>query len=183
MRKMERSPVSLQVRGHGFVGGQHELLDDAVGDVARRAGDAGHPPHSSNSMSGSGRSKSMEPRCMRLRLRIRASSRISSKRADEGGVALAQSGVAFEQQVHVGVGHALGAADDAAAELLRDDVALVVDLEQGGEHQAVPCGIERADVGGELEGQHGHGAVGEVDAGAAQAGLVVDGRCRGARSG
>ena len=28
--------------GDGFVGGEHELLDDAVSDVARAAGDAGH---------------------------------------------------------------------------------------------------------------------------------------------
>ncbi len=32
----------FQVRGHGFVSRQHELFDDAVGDVARRAADAGH---------------------------------------------------------------------------------------------------------------------------------------------
>ena len=32
----------LQVRRHGFIGGQHELFDDAMGDVARRARDAGH---------------------------------------------------------------------------------------------------------------------------------------------
>src|ERR1035438_3603387 len=35
---------------------------------------------------------------------------------------------------------------------------------------------QRTDVGGKLIGQHGHGAVGEVDAGATQTGLDVDGR-------
>ena len=32
----------FKMRGHRFVGGQHELLDNPVGDVARAARDAGH---------------------------------------------------------------------------------------------------------------------------------------------
>ena len=63
-------------------------------------------------------------------------------------------------------------------ELLRDDFALAVDLHEGGEHEPVDVRVQRADVGRELERQHRDGAVGEVDAGAAQAGLGVDGRCR-----
>ena len=45
-------------------------------------------------------------------------------------VAAAQPGIAFEQQVHVRVGHALYAADHAGGELLPDDVALAVDFKQ-----------------------------------------------------
>jgi len=32
----------FEMGGHGFVRGQHELLNEAMGDVARSAGDAGH---------------------------------------------------------------------------------------------------------------------------------------------
>src|SRR3954447_340282 len=35
---------------------------------------------------------------------------------------------------------------------------------------------QRADVGCELNRQHGHGAIGEVDAGTAQQGVLVNGR-------
>ncbi len=83
----------------------------------------------------------------------------------------------------VGVGHALGAADDAAAELLRHDFAVRIDFEQRRKHQPVLLRAQRADVGGELEGQHGHGAVGKIDAGAAQARFGIDGASRAGRSG
>ena len=41
-RYREAIAFILQIAGHGLVGGQHELLDDAMGDVAFRAGDAAH---------------------------------------------------------------------------------------------------------------------------------------------
>ena len=47
------------------------------------------------------------------------------------GVALAQSWIAFEQEVHVGVRHALDAADHTSRELLVDQIALMVEFEQG----------------------------------------------------
>ena len=58
----------------------------------------------------------------------------------------------------------------------RHHIALMVELHQRGEHQPVRMRHERADVGGELEGQHGDGAIGEIDAGAAQARFGIDGR-------
>ena len=70
-------------------------------------------PNWSNSISGSGRSKSIEPRRTRLRFSTSASSCISSKRSTSGAVALAQRRVAFQQQVDVGVRHPLHAADHA----------------------------------------------------------------------
>ena len=140
-------------------------------------------PSSSNSMMGFGQVEVDGAALHALAVEDQGELAHALEHAGEGGVALAESGVAFEDEVDAGVGHALGAADDAAGELLRDDVAGVVDFEQGGEDEAVGLGLERADVGGELEGQHGHGAVGEVDAGAAHEGFVVDGRSRGGRSG
>ncbi len=49
-----------------------------------------------------------------------------------------------------------------------------VELHEAAEHEAVFAGAQAADVGGELLRQHGDGAVGEVDAGAAQAGFEIE---------
>ena len=57
-------------------------------------------------------------------------------------------GVAFQQKVDVGIGHALRAADDAGGKLLTHDLAAVIDLHERGENQAVLVGHERAEVGG-----------------------------------
>ncbi len=72
------------------------------------------------------------------------------------------------------VGHALGAADDAGHDLVGDDFAARVDLHDAGHDQAIHLRTQRADVGGELDGQHGDGAVREINAGAADLGLAVD---------
>ena len=98
-------------------------------------------PNSSNSSRGSGRSKSMEPRRTRLRFRISASSCIHSKRWTSCCVAFAQRRIAFEHAVDGRVGHALGAADDAASELLRDHVAVRVDFQQ---RATAPGGLRAA---------------------------------------
>ena len=94
-------------------------------------------PNSSNSISGSGRSKSIEPRRCALAVQDQRQLLHQLEARDQRRVALAQRRVAFQQQVDVGVGHALGAADHAARELLRHHVAVMIDLEQRGEHQAV----------------------------------------------
>jgi hypothetical protein len=48
-------------------------------------------------------------------------------------------------------------------------------VHDGGEHEAVFEGAEAAGAGGKLVREHGNGAVGEVDGGAALAGLGVEG--------
>ncbi len=85
-------------------------------------------------------------------------------------------GIAFENRIHVGVGHALGRADDAFAQLVAENLAAVVDLHDAGQHQPVHLRAQAADVGRKLERQHGHGAVGKIDAGAAQSRLLIEGR-------
>ena len=83
-------------------------------------------------------------------------------------------GVAFEQQMHVRVGHALGAANHAPAELEAQRLAVPVELDQRGHDEPVGLRDQGTDVGRELERQHRDGAVGEVDAGAAQARFAID---------
>ena len=171
-----RDAVGFQMGGDGLVGGQHELLDEAMGEVAGRAGDAGHLAPLVEFDQGLGEVEVDGAALDALAVEDLGQVAHVLDASGEVAEALALGGVAFQEEVYGGVGEALRAADDAASELLGDDVAVVVDFEQGGEHQAVHLGLERADFGGELQGQHGHGAVGEVDAGAAQGGLAVDGR-------
>ena len=83
-------------------------------------------PNSSNSMTGSGRSKSIEPLRSRLRFRISARSRISSKRGHQFGVALARAGIAFEHHIHVGVSHAFDRANDAFAQFVADNFSVMI---------------------------------------------------------
>jgi hypothetical protein len=52
----------------------------------------------------------------------------------------------------------------------------VIDLHGAGEHETIDLGPQAADVGREFERQHGDGAVGEIDAGAAQAGFLIERR-------
>ena len=49
-----------------------------------------------------------------------------------------------------------------------------VELHDAAQHQAVFAGAQAADVGGELLRQHGNGAIGEVDAGSAQARFEIE---------
>ena len=55
----------------------------------------------------------------------------------------------------------------------------MVDLHGAGEHEAIDLRAQAANVGREFERQHGDGAVGEIDAGAAQAGFLIERRVWG----
>ena len=132
-------------------------------------------PNSSNWMTGSGRSKSMEPRRWRLWLRISASCFIRSKVGDEVGEFGAGASASLSRMVWTcGVGHAARGADDAFADLVVEDFAAGVDFHEAEEDEAVFAGAQAADVGRELLREHGDGAVGEVDGVAAEAGFEVE---------
>ena len=65
-------------------------------------------------------------------------------------------------------------AEDALGDAIGEDFTAIVDMHEAGEDKAVFIGAEGAHAGGELRGEHGDGAVGEVDAGAAEAGFEVE---------
>jgi len=69
----------------------------------------------------------------------------------------------------------MGGADDAFSKVIADDFSLAVKLHDAGEDETVKVGAERANVCGEFERKHGHGAVREIDRGAALAGFFVNG--------
>ncbi len=50
----------------------------------------------------------------------------------------------------------------------------MIDFHDAGEDEAIEVRAQAADVGREFQRQHGDGAVGEVDAGAAEAGFLIE---------
>ena len=171
-----RDALVLEIAGDALVGRQHELLDDAVGDVALRARDAGHQAVLVELDHRLGQIEVDGAAAHALAVEDQRQLAHQLEDVDQPAVVLAQRGIAFEDEVDVGIGHALGGADDALAQRVADDLALVVDLHHARQHHAIDLRTQAAHVGGELDGKHGHGAIGKVDRGAAQARLEIDGR-------
>ena len=132
-------------------------------------------PASSSTSSFSGRSKSIEPRRRRRAFSTSNSSPISSNSGTSGAYVLRVVGVLLrEDGVDGGVGHPLVAVDDAVVQLVADHVALGVDLHQARLHEAIDLRVERTQPRRQLVREHVHGALGEVDRGAALVGLLVE---------
>ena len=85
------------------------------------------------------------------------------KGRDQRLVALPHSSIALENQVHIGVSHALRRADHSRHQLIAHHLALVVNFHDAAQHQAINFGPQIADVSRKLHRQHGHRAVREID--------------------
>ena len=90
------------------------------------------------------------------------------------GIALANFGIAFKDGVNFGISHARSRADNAFDNLVTFDAASWVELHDAAQHQAVFAGSQAADVARELLREHWNGAIGKVDAGAAQARFEIE---------
>src|SRR5579859_3768294 len=100
------------------------------------------------------------PRCLchrMINILLRSRGRLRSRTRKGWGTQ------AFDDGVHVGIGHALGGADHAFSQLVKKDLAVAVDFHDAGEDEALDLRAERADVSGELKREHGHGAVRKID--------------------
>ena len=73
-----------------------------------------------------------------------------------------------------GVGHALGGTDHAFDDFETLNAAGRAELHEAAQDEAIFVGAQAADIGRELLGKHGNGAVGEVDAGPTEAGFEVE---------
>ncbi len=126
-------------------------------------------------MTGSGRSKSIDPR--RLRFAIQDHGQIAHplERADQWGITFAQNGVAIQHGTHIGIRHTLGGADNAFAYFVADNFSARVHFHDARQHQTLDLRTQAANVRREFEREHGHGAVGEINAGAAQVRFVIEG--------
>src|SRR5208337_5017306 len=168
--------TGIELVSDGAIRGEHELLDDAVGDVALAAGDAGY-----------------------LLLFIEGDDRLGEIEIDgaifgaagveqqrkalhgaemvvELGVASGHFRIALENFVDVGVGHALDGADDAGHHPGIEHASSGVEVHDGAEDEALFAGIERAHAVGESFRKHGNGAIDEVDGITAQAGFAIERR-------
>src|SRR5579863_542854 len=167
--------VRLEMVGNGFVGREHELFDQAVGDVALGARDGLHHSEFVEFDDRLGEIEVDRSAAVALAVEDLGEFAHELEVPDQGRIALAQRVVPFEDSVDRGIGHALGGADDTFVQFVSDDFAAVIDLHDAGEHEAIEVRAKAADVGGELEGKHGHGTIREIDTGTTQTGFLIEG--------
>ena len=163
----------FQVVGYALVRREHEFFDEAMGDVALRAGDALH--HSEFVKLDHRFGKIEIDRSAAFALAVQDQGQIAHafEVLDLRSILLARSGVAFDDGIYGGVGHSLSGTNHAFVDFVSGDFALMVDLHGAGKHQAVDSRAQAANVSRKFERQHGDGAVGKIHAGAAQAGFPI----------
>ena len=179
--------------GHAAVGQQHELLDELVG-VARHlhvgargmsllvdleahlgAVEADGAVLEAGGAQALGQAVERDELGGIFALGLRAGRQRFGVSARQRQVGLRGLAVALEYLLHLLVGEAAHAAYDGVREVPLLHLALVVEAEDGRVGQFVLVGAERADEVAEAFGEHGYGAVHEVDARGAAAGFAVDG--------
>ncbi len=160
------------VFGDGAVGQEHEFLDEPVGLLAFFDVDA----------DGLGVFVELEFHLLGLEVDGAGFEACLAEARGEGveghdgvgdGSAVACAGV--DDGLRFLVGHAAVAADDGLAHPAFEDFGFGVHLHDDAEAELLLVLAQRADIVAEFFGQHGDGAVDEVDAGAAVVGLAVDG--------
>ena len=160
----------------GFVGREHEFLDQAVRDISLAANDALHAP---GFVEFNDRFRKIEinraalvaPAIEQQRQLLHPAEFIHQR-----SVALAHFRIAFEHLVDVGVGHAFRGADHAGCEIGADHFPGRVHFHDRAHHQAVNFRIQRADSVRKFLRQHRHRAVREIDGSAAQARFAIERR-------
>ncbi len=138
----------LEILRDRFVRGEHELFDEAVGNIAHAAGDALHAALFVKLDDRLGKievdgAAFAAPLVQQERQLFHA-----AERADQGLVALGHFRIAFEHLVDVGVGHALDRANYAGGEVRADHLAGRVHFHDYAHDQAVDFWVERADAVG-----------------------------------
>ena len=127
----------FEVGGHGFIGREHELLDQAMGEEPLGAGDAFHQAVLVELDERLGKIEVDGAAALALLVEDLSQLLHEEKIFDQRGVTLAGRGVAIENELDGLVGHALGAADDAGHDLVGEDFAARVDLHDAGEDEAI----------------------------------------------
>ena len=175
---MQRGHVLIdQMRGHGFVGQKHELLDQAVSHIPLSGNDVGNlalvgeddlrfrqveidrpaPPASGV--------ENLEEFFHLLEHRYQRRVLSDGRRIAVG-----------ENRIHCGVGHPRVAVDDAVVHLVAHDRPARVHFHQARLHQPVHVWVEAAQAGGEGRRKHVHGTFGEIDGGPPLVGFLVERR-------
>ena len=162
----------------GFVGREHKFLDQPVRDIALRARDAFHQPEFVEFDYGFGQIEINGAAAPSFAVQNQSEIAHHFEAGDQRRISIAQAGVALKNRVYIRVGHALGGTNHAFADFIAENFSAMVDLHHAGKHEPVEMRTQAANIGGKLERQHGDGAVGKVNAGAAQAGFLIECRAR-----
>ncbi len=166
-----------QLLGDGFVGQQHELLDDAVGDVALGREDARHPAALVEPDVGFGEvevdGSAPVPPLRTGSGRVRASAptwgRVPRSAASPRGLGRPGCGRRTCRSAWPSCGAPLRRTCDRRRSPSASTSMIA------GENKPVLVGIQAADAAGELRRKHRDGAVGEVDGGASLVRVAVEG--------
>src|SRR5579863_124374 len=172
---MERLDAATdQVMRDGTIGGEHEFFNEAVRDVAFAAGDGGDLLVLVELDDGGGKIEVDGAIFAAASVEEQSEFAHIAKIVRQRGVTLVGGGIALQNFVHVGVGHALGGTDYALHHAGAGDVACGIELHERAHDQAVFARIQRADAAGKRFGKHGNGAIDEVHGVAAEASFAVE---------
>src|SRR5262249_20258620 len=151
MNSVETGHALLQVRRYGFIGSQHELLDQSMRPVPFRGRDTLHQAKIIELYDRLGQvevdGSAFDPFAVEDLRQLVHQIEVAGQR----GELVACRSVALDHGIDVRVGHALCRADYALRQLVAHDLALGVDLHHAGEHQAVDLGAQAADIGREFK--------------------------------
>ena len=166
---------AFEVRGHRLVGQQHELLDDPVGDVALRGDDVGDGAILVDDHLGLGQVEVDRAATFAPAVQDREERTHPFERRHQPLVPRAQRlVVALEDGVHVVVGHARGAVDDAVVQRVTHHLAAAVHLHHAALHEAIDVRQQAAGARRQLVWEHVDGTLGEVHRGAACERLEIE---------
>ena len=163
-----------EVAGHGLVGGDHELLDDAVRHVALGAHDGRDAPLQIEEDLLLRQVEVDAPAARPLGPdRQRQVARLLQHRGEAGDLGQRRRVAPLERPGHRRVGQPRVGVDHGLEKIVVEELALARELEHRREGQAVDPGVEAADAVREPLGEHRQHPAGEVDAGAARESLPV----------
>ena len=156
--------------GHREVGEKHELLDEFVGIFRLLEIDA----------HGLAVLVDLEAHLCAVELEgallVTAAAELLGKRVEGGQLAGELTVPGLDNLLGLLIGEAAVALDHRAADSRIDHVGLLIELEHCGEGELLLVGTQGADAVAEALGEHGDGAVHEIDARGAFLGLLVDHR-------
>ncbi len=150
--------------GDALVGQEHELLDDAVGEVALGGDDARHPALGVEPDIGIRQVEIHGPPGVPFPRQGAAQPRHVLQEGNQPGVERAQGWVPVAEDRGDGrVGQPGAAADHPPGEAPGDDAPPGGDLHQGRQHEPVHARLQAADPAREFRGEHRNRPVGEID--------------------
>ena len=96
----------FQVSGDALIGGEHEFFNDAVSNIAFRAGNALHQAMFIELNQRFGQIEIDRTPPLAFAIQDHGELAHGLKQVHQAGVALAKNGVALEHGLHIGIGHA-----------------------------------------------------------------------------